>query len=173
MSTVTELFGYQRYTLKIWRKGRMIIDNIEGHIIDILEKHGWQKGRKYNADFWISELEEEGYKINDYAYSILLELGNIEIRENSTEICTAVTLDFNPYYSASGEFDRVEEFENVCGETIFPIGALQDYIVYAGNSKRIYLGDWEGMYLAGNSIEEYLNNMFKKGYEPTKISLKR
>ncbi len=151
----------------------MVTDNIEEHIIDILKKQGWHKDRKYDADFWISELEEEGYRGNDYAYSILKELGNIEIRENSTEIYNAVTLDFNPYYSASGEFDRIEEFEDACGEAIFPIGSLQDYIVYAGKSKKIYLGDWEGMYLVGNSIEEYLNNMFKRGYEPTKIPLKR
>ena len=151
----------------------MIIGNIEPHIVNILKKQGWNPNRQYNLEYWLSELGEEGYKVNDYAYSVLQELGNIEIRENSTEMYNAVTLDFNPYYSASGEYDRLEEFEMACGEKIFPIGALQDYIVYAGESKKIYLGDWESMYLIGNSIEEYLNNVFRKEYEPKKIPLNR
>ena len=151
----------------------MIIGNIEPHIVNILKKQGWNPNRQYNLEYWFSELGEEGYKVNDYAYSVLQELGNIEIRENSTEMYNAVTLDFNPYYSASGEYDRLEEFEMACGEKIFPIGALQDYIVYAGESKKIYLGDWESMYLIGNSIEEYLNNVFRKEYEPKKIPLNR
>lgn len=151
----------------------MIIGNIEPYIVNILKKQGWNPNRQYDLEYWLSELGEEGYKINDYAYSVLQELGNIKIRENSTEMYNAVTLDFNPYYSASGEYDRIEEFEMACGEKIFPIGALQDYIVYAGESKKIYLGDWEGMYLIGNSIEEYLNNVFRKEYEPQKIPLNR
>ena len=151
----------------------MIVDLVEKYIVDILKKEGWHINRKYNATFWISKLEEEGYRINDYAHRILQEFGNIEIRENCTDSYNAVTLDFNPYYSASGEFDRIEEFEEACGETIFPIGALQDYIVYAGDSKKIYLGDWEGIYLVGESIEEYLNNVFSRGYEPIKLSFKR
>lgn len=148
----------------------MEIEKIDKYIIDILKKQGWEKNRQYDVEFWISELEGEGYRINDYAYCILRELGNIEIRQESTQKYNAVTLDFNPFYSASGEFDRIKEFERACGDDLFPIGALQDYIVYAGKTKKIYLGDWSGLYLVGNSIEEYLNNMFKKEYEPIKIS---
>ena len=134
---------------------------------------GGSEGREYDITFWVSELEEEGYKLNEYAKLVLKELGDIYVREQSTEIYVGATFDFNPYNSASGEYDRLEEFELASRDRIFPIGALQDYIVYAGASKKIYLGDWEGLYMAGNSVEEYLENIFKKGYESIKILLDR
>ena len=36
-----------------------------------------------------------------------------------------------------------------------------------------YLGDWEGLYIVGDFVEEYLENIFKRGYEPVKIPLDR
>ena len=114
-------------------------------------------------------MEQEGYRLNEYAKLILEELGDIYVREQGNEIYVSTTFDFDPYYSASGEYDRLEEFELASGDKLFPIGALQDYIVYAGASKKIYLGDWAGLYMIGNSIEEYLENVFKNGYEPITI----
>ena len=67
----------------------------------------------------------------------------------------------------------MEEFEQASRDKLFPIGAVQEYIVYAGESKRIYIGDWEGLYMIGTSIEEYLENIFRKNYEPIKILLDR
>jgi len=147
----------------------MTIEKLENYIVDILMKNSWTKDRQYDTTFWISRLTDEGYKINECAHCILRELGNIEIRERSTKTHCAVTMDFNPYFAASGEFDRIEDFEKACDDEIFPIGMLQDYIVYAGKSERIYIGDWTGLYLIGECIEDYLNNIFKIGYEPVKL----
>ena len=46
----------------------------------------------------------------------------------------------------------------------------EGYIIYAGVSKKIYLGDWEGIYFAGDSIESFLDNIFTKEYEPEKYT---
>lgn len=46
-------------------------------------------------------------------------------------------------------------------------------IMYAGKSKRIYLGDWAELLMAGETIEEFLNNMFTYPYEPINIPLDR
>lgn len=151
----------------------MNMSRVSKHIQKVLEENGWFEGREYDITFWVLELEEEGYKLNEYAKSVLKELGNIYVREKSTEMYVSATFDFNPYNSASGEYDRLEEFESASKDKMFPIGALQDYIVYAGESKKIYLGDWDGLYIVGGSIEEYLENIFKRGYEPVKISLGR
>lgn len=35
------------------------------------------------------------------------------------------------------EYDRLEEFESASKDKLFPIGSLQDYIVYAGASQNI------------------------------------
>lgn len=151
----------------------MNLNELSKHTQEVLRKNGWYAGREFDITFWVSELEEEGYQLNEYAEVILKELGDIYVREQSTEMYVSATFDFNPYNSASGENDRLEEFELASGDEMFPIGALQDYIVYAGRSKRIYLGDWEGLYIVGDSVEEYLENVFKRGYEPTRIFLER
>lgn len=151
----------------------MYLKDLDEYVIKILQKNGWKEGRKYDAEDWIDKLSAEGYHINEYSRQILSELGNIYIRENASEIHNGATFDFNPFFAASGEFDRIEEFENACQDKLFPIGALQDYIVYAGESQKIYLGDWSVFYIAGKSIEDFLNNMFKKIYEPQEITLTR
>lgn len=148
----------------------MNISEVSKHTQEVLRKNGWYEGRAYDISFWVSELEEEGYRLNEYAKLVLKELGNIYVREQCTKMYVSTTFDFNPFNSASGEYDRLEEFELASRDKLFPIGALQDYIVYAGASKKIYLGDWEGLYKIGDSVEEYLENVFKKGYEPIKIS---
>lgn len=144
----------------------MNISKISKHTKEVLQKNGWYEGREYDIVFWVSELEKEGYKLNEYAELILKELGDIYVWEPCNEKYEGATFDFNPFNSASGEYDRIEEFELVSDDKIFPIGALQDYIVYAGVSKKIYLGDWKGLYMIGNSVEEYLENIFTRGYEP-------
>lgn len=151
----------------------MNVKELDEYVIKVLKKNGWNEDRKYDADEWIKKLSAEGYCINEYAKEILCELGNINVRENVTEEHNCATFDFNPFYAASGEFDRMEEFEIASQEKMFPIGALQDYIMYASKSKKIYLGDWSSLYIAGDSIENFLNNMFKKVYEPKEINLKR
>lgn len=151
----------------------MNMSEVSKHTQEVLKKNGWYEGREYDITFWVSELEEEGYRLNEYAKLVLKELGDLYIREQSTEMYVSATFDFNPYNSASGEYDRLEEFELASRDKMFPIGSLQDYIVYAGESKKIYLGDWEGLYMVGDSVEEYLENIFKRGYEPIKILLGR
>ena len=151
----------------------MNMGEVSKHIQEVLKKNGWYEDREYDITFWVSELEKEGYRLNEYAELVLKELGDIYVREQSHEAYVSATFDFNPYNSASGEYDRLEEFELASRDKIFPIGALQDYIVYAGESKKIYLGDWEGLYIVGDSVEEYLENIFKRGYEPVKIPLDR
>lgn len=149
------------------------MSELSQHTQEVLKKNGWYEGRKYDITFWVSELEEEGYRLNEYAELILKELGDIYVRERATKEYSAATFDFNPYYSASGEYDRLEEFETASGDKLFPIGAYQDYIVYAGQTKRIYLGCWACLCMMGDSIEEYLENAFKKRYEPVEIKLDR
>lgn len=151
----------------------MNMNEVSKHTQEVLKKNGWYEGREYDITFWVSVLEEEGYKLNEYAKSILKELGDIYVREKSTELYNSATFDFNPFNAASGEYDRMEEFEQASRDKLFPIGAVQEYIVYAGESKRIYIGDWEGLYMIGTSIEEYLENIFRKNYEPIKILLDR
>lgn len=115
---------------------RMNVNEMSKYVQKVLIRSGWYPERKYDTTFWVSNLEQEGYRLNEYANLILKELGNIYVREQSTEMHVSATFDFNPYDSASEEYDRIEEFELASKDKIFPIGSLQDYIVYAGESKK-------------------------------------
>ena len=112
----------------------MNISELSQHTQEVLKKNGWYKGRKYDITFWVSRLEKEGYRLNEYAELFLKELGDISVWEQSTEEDSGATFDFNPYHSASGEYDRLEEFETASGDKLFPIGAIYDFIVYAGQT---------------------------------------
>ena len=52
----------------------MNMNEVSKHTQEVLKKNGWYEGREYDITFWVSVLEEEGYKLNEYAKSILLML---------------------------------------------------------------------------------------------------
>lgn len=58
-------------------------------------------------------------RLNEYAKSVLKELGNISVREKGTRRYNGATFDFNPFNAASGEYDRLEEFEQASGDKLF------------------------------------------------------
>ena len=70
---------------------------------------------------------------------------------------------------ASGEFDRIAYYQSIAHEKMFPLGSLSQGIAYAGMSQKIYWGSVDQLYLVGNSIEDYLNNILY--WKPSMISL--
>ena len=69
-------------------------------------------------------------------------------------------MHFNPADAASGEYDRMEIFNAVSNEELFPIGKCYDWVIYVSENKKIYLSDWMNLSIADNSIEEFFNNIF-------------
>ena len=53
-----------------------------------------------------------------------------------------VQLDFNPVNTAVGGYNRMEIFNAASKEELFPIGKCFTWTVYAGESKKVYVGDW-------------------------------
>ena len=145
----------------------MIVELLDEYALKVLEESGWSKDRKQDINPWIQILVKEGYKVNDYALSVLKELGNIKIRNERNH--WGVVLYFNPVYAASGEYDRLEIFNAVSDEELFPIGECFDWVIYVGDSKKVYLGDWKSLSIAGDTIEEFLNNMFNPQIHPKEI----
>lgn len=134
------------------------------NVIKVLSKYGWYPQRKYNIKEWVLELKKEGYVLNDYADTILRELGGINIVYNGNKQHAGVRLEFNPFNAASGEYDRIEEYRYAIDDDIFPLAEFYDYVVYAGKSQKIYLVDWTGIYAGGDCIENFLNNIFDKSF---------
>lgn len=147
----------------------MNIKLLDSYVLDILIANGWYEDRKYNIAYWIDELEVEGYVSFDYAKEILESLGNLSFDFKDDGKHRGAQFDFNPYYAASGEFDRLEHFELLAKESLFPIGSMCAAIVYAGKSKNIYFGSMNSLYWSGNCIEDYLNRLFDKSTELPKL----
>lgn len=147
----------------------MNIELLDEYIIKVLRERGWSEGRKQNVCSWINILTEEGYIVNDYALIVLQELGDLKIRTSGNQNYFGVSLHFNPVDAASGEYDRMEIFNYASGEELFPIGELFDWAIYVSSRKNVYLGDWKSLSIAGNTIEEFLNNIFDPEHQLVEI----
>lgn len=142
---------------------------LDEYVLKVLKKSGWSDDRKQDITSCVEILSEEGYIINDYAESVLKELGGLQIRTSGNENHLGVTLHFNPVVAASGEYDRMEIFNAASNEELFPIGECYDWVIYVSESKKIYLGDWMSLSIAGNSIEEFFNNIFNPKFQLKEI----
>ncbi len=69
-------------------------------------------------------------------------------------------VEFSALSAGSGEYDRMEIFEPIAGENLFPLGMVYgQWFLYVGASKKIYMGDYTKLYLLGQNIEEFLTRL--------------
>jgi len=139
----------------------MEITQLDERVKKFIRQQGWYEGRKVNIDNWIEQLVKEGYLCFSYAKEVLEELGGIYIKSGNVRIgnCIPGEFDFNALDAASGEFDRMEIFESLAGESLFPLGMIHQYFMYVGPSEKIYMGDCTKLYIVGNNLEDFLNNV--------------
>ena len=142
---------------------------MDKYVLNILLENGWDANRKVDISSWIDILSDEGYVINNYAFSVLQELGGIQIRVSGDKNHYGVCMHFNPIDAASGEYDRMEIFNDASNDELFPIGECFDWVIYVASNKMIYLGDWMSLSIAGDTIEEFLNNMFDPKFKLKEI----
>lgn len=86
----------------------MVSNLLDEYVLNVLKNSGWSDGRKQDITQWIQILTEEGYIVNEYAKSILSELGDLQVRVSSDKNHLGVTMHFNPVNAASGEYDRMK-----------------------------------------------------------------
>ncbi|WP_207641810.1 SUKH-3 domain-containing protein [Ruminiclostridium cellobioparum] len=145
------------------------ISFLETYVFELLKHCGWYDGRKFDISFWINELTKEGYECFKYAEDILQELGDIKVNVGNNKGYKGAMFDFNPYNAASGEYDRIEAFQVAAGDKLFPIGSMCDAIVYVGQKKNIYFGDWSTFFWHGKNLEDYLNRLFREDSKPIQL----
>ena len=116
----------------------MVSNLLDEYVLNVLKNSGWSDGRKQDITQWIQILTEEGYIVNEYAKSILSELGDLQVRVSSDKNHLGVTMHFNPVNAASGEYDRMEIFNQASNEELFPIGECYDWVIYVSDSKKDY-----------------------------------
>lgn len=63
----------------------------------------------------------------------------------------------------------MEIFNEVSNDELFPIGKSYDWVIYVSNSKKVYLGDWQSLSIAGDTIEDFMNNIFNPQFQLKEI----
>lgn len=169
---LTHRFIYE-LTANLFMTGRDDILNaelIDSYVLDLMKESGWSENRRYDVKYWIDELTAEGYVSFEYALEILESLGGLTFYVKDDGKHKGAQFDFNPYFAANGEFDRLANYELLAREELFPIGSMCSAIAYVGRSKKLYWGDINKLYWAGNSIEDYLNRLFDKNCKQQEIN---
>lgn len=145
---------------------------LDDFTIKRLKKAGWKSGRKVNIAYWREQLAIEGYRIFPYAEEVLEELAWLKISSSieRPDYRYGISFDFDFVASGSGEADRLELYEPIVNDRIYPLGEVVQHFLHIGESKRIYVTSYADVYLVGNNIEECLNNLILGGYELIKFS---
>jgi len=146
----------------------MNIDLIDPYVVKVLKANNWTVDRKIDIIPVIEQLENEGYHCFEYAKKVLESLNGISIYVNSADGYMGAQLDIDALDGGSGEYDRLEDFEQIAGEKLFPIGHNPIEFIYVGESKKVYGGSWKEFRLLGNNIEDFLNRNFIMG-SPFKV----
>ena len=97
---------------------------LDPYVVSLLKKGGWSENRYCDVKYWIDKLTIEGYVCFDYALDILENLGGLTFNVKDDCNHKGAQFDFNPYFAANGEFDRLEDFELLAKEGLFPIGSM-------------------------------------------------
>ena len=109
---------------------------------------------------WVKSLISEGFKYNDFAKEFLIRFGGLKFIGTGKEARSRVEVCFDPVYYASGDYDRMEELEEIAGDELFPVGGLYDSTIYIGRTGKFYLGDWINFYECGDSSDSFIENIF-------------
>lgn len=137
-----------------------------------LKKAGWRDRRKLDVSKWIKQLVSEGFNYFPYAGEVLEKFGKLTFRPKKRKDAGRYRGEFiiDAMYGGSGEADRMEIFEPIAQEKLFPLGMVYDqFFLYVGESKKIYMGATTELYLLGDGIEDFLNNIVLGHFKPEKI----
>ena len=148
------------------------IEKLEKKVLETLEASGWNKNRCVKIDKQMEILRKEGYVPFDYANEIIKSFDGIYIspeREYGVKSYIG-DVEFDVLGSGSGEYDRLELIEEESKEPMFPLGMVfGQWFLYVGRSHKIYMSDVNKLYLLGENIEEFLNNIISIGNKPVEI----
>ncbi len=148
------------------------INRLEKKVLETLETAGWNKNRCINIDNQMQVLKDEGYGLFEYASEIIKSFDGIYISpERGKGIKSYIgDVEFDVVGSGSGEYDRLELIEKMSNESMFPLGMVfGQWFLYVGKSHRIYMSDANKLYLLGENIEDFLNNIITIGNKPIEI----
>jgi SUKH-3 immunity protein len=122
----------------------------------VLRSAGWSELRSVSVDYWVTTLSEEGFTPSPCAIKVLRNLGGLMIKppRDAQRVFLPDPISLDPVKAASGEFDRVEIWQEDYGLSLFPLAEVFLYaILLIEPQGRVFAGSASGFLLVGASIE--------------------
>jgi SUKH-3 immunity protein len=137
------------------------MDMFSDAVVSILEDSGWKSGRRVLVEHWINRLEGEGFTMSPEAIKVLETFGGLEIVPRKTPIDTFLkgALRFDPVLAASGEFERVNYWQERLNTKLSPLaeGSKGEIVLLAQDGRVFSCYDGQ-LFLDGLSFEDALEN---------------
>lgn len=109
-----------------------------------------------DVSLWIDSLTKEGFVINEKAREILHSYGGMRIRGTNEYITSPLELVFDPCFFASGDSDRLNDYNRAADDSLFPVGGMLYFTFFVGKSGTFYLASWKELYACGESFKQFL-----------------
>jgi hypothetical protein len=123
---------------------------------------GWSPDRRVQINHWVEQLTAEGYTMHDHVKDILEKYGGLvvkPVRGAHASGYIATELDFDPVYAGSGEFDRVDYWQQRLGLLLSPLGEHGDGgLVLLANDGGVFRCRDDHILYMGSTFEEALEN---------------
>jgi hypothetical protein len=129
------------------------------HVESVFRESGWNPGREVDIAAWVKILKKDGFTMLPEAISILKSLGDLIIRppKSPANIYPPEDLTFDPTF-ASGEYDRIEYWENYLGTHLSPIGEFGGWILLIAGDGKVYSCRDQLLKVRGDSFQDALEN---------------
>lgn len=130
-------------------------------VLSILEASGWTANRRVPTAQWVQQLESEGFTMLPDAVKVLEGFGGLQIVPQQTASDTFLkgVIRFDPVLAASGEFDRIDYWQQRLNSKLSPIaeGSKGDILLLAEDGRVFACWDAQ-LFLDGASFEDALEN---------------
>ncbi len=127
-----------------------------------LEAGGWTPDRRVSVQPWVETLCEEGFTMHSRAVALLENFGGLVIEPPTLEgkvYRRCETIYFDPVRGASGDFDRVEYWEERLQTQLAPLGELSGaFTLLVAEDGRIFTYYHNELWQNGDSFEDALEN---------------
>jgi SUKH-3 immunity protein len=138
----------------------------------VLLQSGWTPTRSISIWQWIDPLEREGFVMVPQAKEILRNLGGLRIEPptSPSNLFYPSAINFDPYFAASSELDRVQLWQERYGLRLSPLGEYHPvFLLLCGEDGTIFGAREHKFDKLGNNIEEALEVRVLANRRPTPV----
>jgi hypothetical protein len=143
-------------------------------VLEPLNAAGWHPNRRVPTAQWITALEGEGYECFSLAREFLECFGGLALREilKDDSAFSPGRTRLQPVLAASGEFDRVNDWQNEHELRLFPVGNCFDeyFILMISPDENFYAGSYDDeLLLIANNTRDCFKQLLHAPWNPVTL----